>query len=80
MTTLWVMNHKKIAFNTIPPTSSKPTSLWEMQKARLKAKFTQLNDLDLEFQEGRKNEMLTRLQIKTRRTVRELESIMANRS
>jgi len=37
---------------------------WEEQKGKLKQKFAQLTDDDLLFAEGKKEEMLGRLQVK----------------
>jgi len=37
---------------------------WEEQKGKLKQKFAQLTDDDLLFAEGKKDEMLGRLQVK----------------
>ena len=49
---------------------------WEAQKTKLKVKFPQLNDADLNFEAQRKGEMLSKLQVKTGRTARELQSVM----
>lgn len=49
---------------------------WEAQKTKLKVKFPQLNDADLNFEEARRGEMLSKLQVKTGRTAKELRSVM----
>jgi hypothetical protein len=49
---------------------------WVAQKARLKTKFPQLTDADLNFDVAEKFVMLTRLQVKTGRTAKELQSII----
>ena len=41
---------------------------WEEQKGKLKQKFAQLTDDDLLFAEGKKDEMLGRLQVKLGKT------------
>ena len=50
---------------------------WEDFKNKLKVKFSWLNDADLQFAEGKKEEMLNRLQIKIGKTKDELTKIMA---
>ena len=57
-------------------TKRKATSTWELQKARLKEKFPKLTDADLNFEEARKAEMLSKLQVKTLRTAKELQAII----
>jgi uncharacterized protein YjbJ (UPF0337 family) len=49
---------------------------WNEQKGRLKQKFAQLTDNDLMFAEGKKDEMLGKLQIKLGKTKAELQKIM----
>jgi hypothetical protein len=49
---------------------------WGRQKTKLKAKFPRITDSDLDFDETRKNEMLTKLQLITGRTAKELQMIM----
>jgi len=48
---------------------------WNEQKGKLKQKFANLTDDDLLFEEGKKDEMLGRLQIKLGKTKEELETI-----
>jgi hypothetical protein len=52
------------------------TKNWEAQKAKLKLKFPKLTDADLNFDETKKNEMLSKLQVKLGRTVKELQVII----
>jgi uncharacterized protein YjbJ (UPF0337 family) len=49
---------------------------WEEQKGELKQKFAALTDTDLLFIEGKKEEMLTRLQAKLGKTKEELYKII----
>ncbi len=50
---------------------------WNEQKGKLKQKFATLTDNDLMFVEGKKEEMLGRLQIKIGKTKEELYKIIA---
>ena len=50
---------------------------WNEQKGKLKQKFATLTDDDLMFAEGKKEEMLGRLQIKLGKTKEELHKIMS---
>lgn len=50
---------------------------WNEQKGRLKQKFAFLTDNDLLFTEGKKEEMLGKIQIKLGKTKAELEAIIA---
>jgi uncharacterized protein YjbJ (UPF0337 family) len=49
---------------------------WNEQKGKLKQKFAALTDNDLMFKEGKKEEMLGRLQIKLGKTKEELHRII----
>jgi len=49
---------------------------WEEQKGRLKQKFATLTDNDFLFAEGKKDEMLGKLQIKLGKSKEELHKIM----
>jgi uncharacterized protein YjbJ (UPF0337 family) len=49
---------------------------WNEQKGRLKQKFAVLTDNDLMFEEGKKDEMLGKLQIKLGKTKEELHAII----
>ncbi|MBK7762880.1 MAG: CsbD family protein [Bacteroidetes bacterium] len=49
---------------------------WDEQKGKLKQKFAALTDNDLLFAEGKKEEMLGKLQIKLGKTKNELHKII----
>lgn len=49
---------------------------WEVQKGKLKQKFAKLTDNDLLFVEGKKDEMLGKLQVKLGKTKEELHKII----
>ncbi|MEP7322532.1 MAG: CsbD family protein [Saprospiraceae bacterium] len=49
---------------------------WHEQKGKLKQKFANLTDDDLMFAEGKKEEMLGRLQIKLGKSKEELHEII----
>lgn len=51
---------------------------WNEQKGKLKQKFAVLTDDDLMFAEGKKEEMLGRLQIKLGKTKEEILKIIAS--
>jgi len=50
---------------------------WNEQKGKLKQNFASLTDDDLMFAEGKKDEMLGKLQIKLGKTKEELHRIMS---
>jgi uncharacterized protein YjbJ (UPF0337 family) len=50
---------------------------WNEQKGKLKQKFAVLTDNDLMFEEGKKEEMLAKLQIKLGKTKEEFHKIIA---
>ena len=50
---------------------------WEQQKGKLKQKFATLTDNDLLFAEGKKEEMLGRLQTKLGKSKEELHRIIS---
>ncbi len=50
---------------------------WNEQKGKLKQKFSILTDNDLMFAEGKKDEMLGKIQKKLGKTKEELKAIMA---
>jgi len=50
---------------------------WEVQKGKLKQKFAILTDNDLLLVEGKKDEMLGRLQAKLGKTKEELQDIIS---
>ena len=49
---------------------------WNEQKGKLKQKFATLTDNDLLFEEGKKDEMLGKLQVKLGKTKEELEKVI----
>ena len=51
---------------------------WEEQKGILKQKFAALTENDFMFDEGKKEEMLGRLQIKLSKTTEELRDIISS--
>jgi uncharacterized protein YjbJ (UPF0337 family) len=51
---------------------------WNEQKGKLKQKFAVLTDNDLMFEEGKKDEMLGKLQIRLGKTKDQLNSIIAS--
>ena len=53
------------------------TGNWNEQKGKLKQKFAALTDNDLLFAEGKKDEMLGKLQITLGKTKEELRKIIA---
>lgn len=50
---------------------------WNEQKGKLKQKFAELTDNDLLFEEGKKDEMLGKLQIKLGKTKEEIKDILS---
>ena len=50
---------------------------WNEQKGKLKVKFASLTDNDLLFTEGKRDEMLGRIQVKLGKTKEELHKIIA---
>jgi uncharacterized protein YjbJ (UPF0337 family) len=49
---------------------------WNAQKGLLKQQFATLTDDDLMYEEGKKDEMLGKLQIKLGKTKEEMENIL----
>jgi uncharacterized protein YjbJ (UPF0337 family) len=49
---------------------------WNQQKGLLKQKFATLTDNDLMYEEGKKDEMLGKIQIKLGKSKEELDSIL----
>ena len=49
---------------------------WEVQKGKLKQKFAKLTDNDLLFVEGKKDEMMGKLQVTLGKTKEELHKII----
>ncbi len=61
-----IMNNKTVEGN------------WNEQKGKLKKAFAVLTDNDLMFEEGKKDEMLGRIQIKLGKTKDEFDKFMAS--
>lgn len=62
-----------------PNTNSTPVNVnWGEQKSKLKAKFSTLTDADLNYENGKKDEMLGRLQTKLGKTKEELTEIISS--
>ena len=55
--------------------STEVKGTWNEKKGKLKQKFAVLTDNDLMFEEGKKDEMLGKLQIKLGKTKEELHKI-----
>ena len=51
---------------------------WNEQKGKLKQKFAVLTDNDLMFDEGKKDEMFGKLQIKLGKSIKEIDSILTS--
>ncbi|OGS70610.1 MAG: general stress protein CsbD [Flavobacteria bacterium RIFCSPLOWO2_12_FULL_35_11] len=49
---------------------------WNIQKAKLKQKFADLTDNDLMYEEGQREEMLGKLQVKLGKTKEELNDFL----
>ncbi len=49
---------------------------WNEQKGKLKQKYAQLTDNDLMFEEGKKDEMFGKIQVKLGKTKEELHQII----
>lgn len=58
--------------------SSELKGYWNEQKGKLKQKFATLTDNDLLFSDGKKEEMLGRLQIKLGKSKEELHKIISD--
>lgn len=62
--------------STIKMNTTELKGNWDEQKAKLKQKFAALTDNDLLFAQGKKEEMIARLQIKLGKTKEELYKII----
>ena len=67
----YILNIKILKMNTTELKGD-----WEVQKAKLKQRFAILTDNDLMFAEGKKDEMLGKLQVRLGKTKEELRSII----
>jgi uncharacterized protein YjbJ (UPF0337 family) len=61
----------------VPVTPTPVKENWNEQIGKLKAKFPTLTDADLKFEEGKKDEMLKKLQVKLGKTKEELDLIFS---
>jgi uncharacterized protein YjbJ (UPF0337 family) len=50
---------------------------WNEQKSKLKAQFPALTDTDMHYENGKKDEMFTKIQDKIGKTKEELETIIS---
>ena len=50
--------------------------VWDQQKGKLKQMFANLTDVDLMFAEGKKDEMLGKLEVKLGKSKAEMEKIL----
>ena len=53
------------------------TGNWDEQKEKLKAKFANLSDADLQYENGKRDEMLKNLQVKLGKSKEELATIIS---
>jgi len=53
---------------------------WNEQKGKLKKQFAELTDNDLMFEEGQRDEMLGKIQIKLGKTKEELSHILDSKN
>jgi uncharacterized protein YjbJ (UPF0337 family) len=60
---------------TTPPFPAKGN--WSEQKAKLKTQFPTLTDADLQYENGKKDEMFERIQTKLGKTKEELGTLIA---
>lgn len=65
------------AAKVVTPDATPVAAKWNEQKGKLKAKFSTLTDEDLNYQEGKRDEMLNKVQIKLGKTKDELTAIIA---
>ena len=64
--------------NLTAPVPVSVDEIWECQKEKLKSQFQTLTDEDLEYEEGKKDEMFTKLQVKLGKTKEEFEATIAS--
>jgi len=69
--------HYQINFKKMNTTEVKGN--WNEQKGKLKQQYANLTDDDLMFAEGKKDEMLGKLQIKLGKTKEELDKVMTGK-
>jgi hypothetical protein len=61
----------------INPSTEPVKANWTEQKDKLKAKFPVLSDSDLRYENGKKDEMYTRIEAKIGKTKEELAAIIS---
>ena len=66
----------KMTEPTIANNSIQAKGSWSEQKTKLKAQFPTLTDADLQYENGKKDEMLEKLQTKLGKTKEELNSLL----
>ena len=66
------MSEPTVANNPIPAKGN-----WSEQKTKLKAQFSTLTDADLQYENGKKDEMFDKIQTKLGKTKEELATIIA---
>jgi len=69
-----VKTHSQIKSNMMNTTEAKGN--WNIQKAKLKKKYADLTDNDLMYEEGQRDEMLGKLQVKLGKTKEELNKFL----
>ena len=75
--TLYRENPFAVKFKKMNTTEVKGN--WNEQKGKLKQQYANLTDDDLMFAEGKKDEMLGKLQIKLGKTKEELHKVMTGK-
>ena len=60
-----------------PNATPAATANWTEQKGKLKAKFSNLTDADLNYEESKKEEMIGKIQSKLGKTREEMTAIIA---
>jgi uncharacterized protein YjbJ (UPF0337 family) len=60
-----------------PKEAATAGKVWDTQKGKLKAKFNTLTDSDLHFEEGKKDEMMKKVQLKLGKTKEQLADIIS---
>jgi len=66
-----------MSFPTTTPTAPVQKS-WKEQKELIKTKFPTITDADLKYEDGKKDEMLTRVQTKLGKTKEELQEVLSS--
>lgn len=51
---------------------------WDDKKIKLQGRFSKLTDTDLHFEEGKKEEMLERVQLKLGKSKTQLDTLLAS--